>query len=244
MTTAAATGTAAAAAPVPRSLRTRLLRWTLLAALIGTLTPALQCVLLNWIDPPLTLTMLGQTWAHWRATDQWQLPNYTWVNLQDVPRSVPVAALSTEDRSFFHHKGFDMVAIRRAWQRNQKHPGGRIAGGSTISQQVARNVFLSQHRSWVRKGLEAWYTVWLELLVPKRRILEVYINVAEMGPMVFGVQAAAQHWFRKPAAKLRPREAAIVMALLPSPRHWTPASGHVQRRATWIERLPAAMPRP
>lgn len=220
-----------------------LLRLLLLGAVTLTVAPPLQCALLRWVDPPLTLTMVGQSWRNWRETGDWALPAYTWVDLNDVPRCVPVAALSTEDRSFFYHHGFDMGAIRRAWSHNRAHPDGKQMGASTISQQVARNVFLSQNRSWVRKGLEAWYTVWLELLVPKRRILEVYVNVAEMGPMVFGVQAAAQHWYRKPAGRLRMREAASIMALLPSPRRWTPTTGHVQRRAAWIERMPAAVPK-
>ena len=227
----------------PRRWWQRIARWVLWSLLAGVLVPPLQCALLNWLDPPVTLTMLGQAWHNWRQTDNWQLPAYQWVGLEEVPRCVAVAALSSEDRGFFHHHGFDMTAIRRAWQHNRDHPGRRQVGASTISQQVARNVFLTQQHSWVRKGLEAWYTVWLELLVPKRRILEVYVNIAEMGPMVFGVHAAADHWFHKPPAKLRLGEAALIMALLPAPRRWTPATKGVQRRAAWIERLPAAVPK-
>jgi monofunctional biosynthetic peptidoglycan transglycosylase len=104
-------------------------------------------------------------------------------------------------------------------------------------------VFLTQHRSWVRKGLEAWYTVWLELLVPKERILEVYLNVAELGPMVFGVEAAALYWFKHPASQLRAGEAASLAAMLPSPNRWTPKTPRVKRRAAWIQSAPITLPR-
>lgn len=204
--------------------------------------PAVQCALLNVIDPPVTLTMMSRAVSNGWATSDWHLPDRRPVSLADLPRGVPVAAVSSEDRAFFSHHGFDWVSIRRAWHRYRTEPGAKLIGGSTISQQVARNVFLWQHRSWLRKGLEAWYTGWMELLVPKRRILEVYLNVAEMGPMTFGVEAAAHHWYGKPASKLTPREAAHLIALLPSPQRWNPHTPHVERRASWIERNPVRWP--
>ncbi len=207
------------------------------------LVPPLQCLLLNWVDPPVTGTMLQRTLENGWDHGDWSLPAYQWASLETLPRSLPTAAMSSEDRSFLHHDGFDWVAIRRAWDRYRNRPGGRLVGGSTISQQVARNVFLAQHRSWLRKGLEAWYTVWLELLVPKRRILEVYLNVAEMGPMVFGAEAAARHWFSRPAKDLTFPQCASLIGLLPSPRRWTPKTPHVQRRAAWILRSPVAFPK-
>ena len=196
--------------------------------------PACQCALLNVIDPPLTETMLARAIENAWATGEWQWPAYHFVPLSELPRSVLTSAIASEDRKFFSHHGFDMPAIRRAWRAYNGHEKGKLIGGSTISQQVARNAFLWQHRSWVRKGLEAWYTIWLELLVPKRRILEVYVNVAEMGPMTFGIEAGAQHWYHKSATELRPAESAHLLALLPSPRLWTPKTPYVESRARWI----------
>ncbi len=223
--------------------RRRLFRTVLVAFLATLFLPPLQALLLRWVDPPLTLTMVSRsisyTWEH--KAFGW--PDQRWIGLDELPRHVPAAALATEDRKFFTHNGFDMRSIRRAWHRYQTGNGKKLVGGSTISQQVARNVFLWQQRSWIRKGLEAWYTVWLEAFVPKNRILEVYINVAEMGPMVFGVEAAAQHWYQRPAGKLKPQQAARIMSLLPAPNRWTPTSPPAVKRARWIAANPMRMPR-
>jgi len=222
--------------------RRRWLHIFLFSSLAFALVPAAQCALLNVVNPPLTLTMVSRTLAHgWREGD-WTLPDHTPVPIESLPRAVPQAAVSSEDRLFLSHHGFDFASIRHAWHRYRTEPNARLVGGSTISQQVARNVFLWQHRSWLRKGLEAWYTVWLELLVPKKRILEVYLGVAEMGPMTFGIEAAAQRWYGKPARLLRASEAAHIVALLPSPQRWNPKTPHVHRRAAWIERNPVRVP--
>lgn len=221
------------------------LRWWFRAVVVLVLAcaiPACQCGLLNLIDPPLTETMLARALANAWESGEWRLPAYTFVPLGELPRSVLTSAIASEDRGFFAHDGFDLPAIRRAWRAYNGHEGGKLIGGSTISQQVARNVFLWQHRSWLRKGLEAWYTVWLELLVPKRRILEIYVNVAEMGPMVFGAEAGAQFWFHKSADKLKPSESAHLLSLLPSPRRWTPRTSHVEARARWILAAPPRLP--
>ena len=102
--------------------------------------------------------------------------------------------------------------------------------------------FIRENTDAVRKGLEAWYTIWLEMMVPKRRILEVYVNIAEMGPMTFGVQAGAQYWYHKPADKLKPAESEHLLALLPSPRKWTPRTPYVESRARWILAAPPRLP--
>lgn len=206
----------------------------LILAVLACAVPALQCALLNVIDPPCTETMLARAVKNGLDSGEWRLPAYDYMALSEMPRAVLTSAIASEDRKFFTHNGFDMPAIRRAWRAYNGHETGKLIGGSTISQQVARNVFLWQHRSWVRKGLEAWYTIWLEMLVPKRRILEVYVNIAEMGPMVFGIQAGAQFWYHKPAEKLKPVEAAHLLALLPSPNKWTPKTPYVESRARWI----------
>ena len=221
-----------------RPWRTRLRRVVFWGALAVLVVPPLQCLLLTVVDPPLTGTMLSRALRHRWQEDEWRWPERTWVDLADLPAHVARAAVASEDRGFVHHRGFDWGAIRGAWRRYQDGSGKRLAGGSTISQQVARNVFLWQHRSWLRKGLEAWYTVWLEVFVSKRRILEVYVNIAELGPMVFGVEAAAQHWYRQPARTLRPEQAARLIAILPAPNRWTPTSAPAVRRADWIARNP------
>lgn len=220
----------------------RVAKWILRAFLLFLVVPPIQCALLNVVDPPVTETMLNRALLTGLDGQGWMLPAQSTVALASLPHHVPQAAVSSEDRAFFHHHGFDWPAIRRAWHRYRTEPGAHLVGGSTISQQVARNVFLWQRRSWLRKGLEAWYTVWLELLVPKHRILEVYLNVAELGPMVFGVDAAARHWYGKPASKLKPAEAAHLVALLPAPNTWTIATPHVQQRARWILASPVRIP--
>jgi monofunctional glycosyltransferase len=140
--------------------------------------------------------------------------------------------VASEDGHFWMHRGFDWSGICAAAKSNAA--GKRLRGGSTITQQVARNVFLVQHRSWVRKGLEAWYTVWLELLVPKERILELYLNIAESGPHHFGFQAAARHWYGKPAIDLSRDQGARLVALLPNPRERTPVGDLGAKKAAWV----------
>jgi monofunctional biosynthetic peptidoglycan transglycosylase len=145
------------------------------------------------------------------------------------------AAIAAEDARFCSHPGFDFEAIEQAMKANEQ--GRRMRGGSTISQQTAKNVFLWPGRDWVRKGLEAGYTVLIETVWGKRRIMEVYLNVAEMGPGIYGAEAAAQHWFGKSASDLSSREAARLAAILPSPRRYNAGSPgpYVRRRASRIQ---------
>jgi monofunctional biosynthetic peptidoglycan transglycosylase len=213
------------------------------SAVLTVVLPVAQCLLLNVVDPWFTLTMLTRCGEHFRAEGELAWPSYDPIDLDDLPRHIPQAALTAEDQKFFVHSGFDREAIEAAWIAYQDHREGQtLRGGSTISQQVARNVFLWQGRNWVRKGLEAWYTIWLELLVPKKRILELYLNVAEMGPMTFGIEAAAQHWYDRDAGRLTAPQAAAIVALLPAPRTRTPGSSYVQKRARWMIAHPAEMP--
>jgi monofunctional biosynthetic peptidoglycan transglycosylase len=138
-----------------------------------------------------------------------------WVGLSEMSRHIPRAVIAAEDSRFCEHRGFDIEAIEKAMERNQK--GKKLRGGSTISQQTAKNAFLWPGRTYVRKGLEAWFTVLIELIWGKPRIMEVYLNVAEFGRGVFGVEAASRHYFDKPAAKLTRVEAARLAAILPQP---------------------------
>ncbi|RZJ86932.1 MAG: monofunctional biosynthetic peptidoglycan transglycosylase, partial [Brevundimonas sp.] len=166
--------------------------------------------------------------------------SYRWRSLDDISPRLVEAAIAAEDSTFCAHHGFDMKAIERALKANarvEQRGSGRIRGGSTISQQTAKNVFLWPGRDWVRKVLEAGYTVSIETLWGKRRIMEVYLNVAEWAPGVYGAEAAAQHWFDKSASDLTTREAARLVAILPSPRRYKAASPgpYVRRRASRIQ---------
>ncbi len=218
------------------------MRLILVAFVLFLVLPPLQCLALRWLNPPCTETMIMRAWISGRETGQWSMPAQQWRTPQQMPRSVMASAMASEDRGFLHHHGFDWPAIRRAWRHYSDEPGTKLVGGSTISQQVSRNVFLWQHRSWLRKGLEAWYTVWLEVLVPKERILEVYVNIAEMGPMTFGIGAASQYWFHHDAGRLTPLESAQIIALLPAPNHRTVTTPLVQRKARWIAANPVRVP--
>ena len=182
----------------------------------------------RFVPPPATFLMVT------RALDGGEM-NYRWRSLNDISPRLVEAVIASEDSTFCAHRGFDMKAIEKALKANER--GGRIRGGSTISQQTAKNVFLWPGRDWVRKGLEAGYTVLIETLWGKRRIVEVYLNVAEWAPGVYGAEAAAQHWFGKSAADLIPREAARLASILPSPRRYAAArpGTYVRRRASRVQ---------
>jgi monofunctional biosynthetic peptidoglycan transglycosylase len=156
--------------------------------------------------------------------------------LDGIARALPLAIISSEDQRFMVHHGFSWKQMKEALERNKK--GKRIKGASTISQQTAKNVFLWPGRTYLRKGLEAWFTLLMEVLWSKERILEVYMNVAEMGQGVFGAEAAAQHCFGKSAARLSQAEAALIAATLPAPRRFSCSapSGYVQGRQQWVLR--------
>lgn len=189
----------------------------------------LYIIILKWIFPPVTLIQLGnfvQGYGLKRDYVEWD----------DISIEMKLAVMASEDQLFSKHNGFDWKSIEKALEHNEQKPN-RIRGASTISQQVAKNVFLWNGRSWTRKGLEAYFTFMIELIWGKQRILEVYLNVSEMGPGIFGAEAAAQNYFNKPASKLNRREAAMIAACLPNPKKYTvkPASRMVTRRYPWIE---------
>lgn len=163
--------------------------------------------------------------------------NHDWEPLENISINLQKAVIASEDGTFLKHNGFDFRAMQKAYKNNER--GRRIKGGSTISQQTAKNVFLWQGRSYIRKGLEAYFTVLIELIWGKERIMEVYLNSIEMGNGVYGAQAAAEHWYRKDAANLTPRQAAGIAAILPSPRKYTAtsSSSYVNRRKDKIVRV-------
>ncbi len=216
--------------------RRRWRRWLWQGPCLLVLFSILQVLVLRFIDPPFSSVMALRQMEAWGQGDWKFRIHYQWRDLDAMARSVPISLVAAEDQQFPQHNGFDLKAIEKALDHNAK--GKRLRGGSTISQQVAKNVFLWQGRSWLRKGLEAWYTVLIEALWPKQRILEMYANVAEFGDGIYGVEAAAQRYWRKDAARLSASESARLAAVLPSPRRYsaTQPGPFVQRRANWIQR--------
>lgn len=228
--------TVAVTAPPPRR-RMRPLRWIFLwLPLAFVLVSVAQVLCLRWLDPPTSAFMLERRFEAWQVGDRDFRLHYRWRPLGEISRWLPASAIASEDQKFFTHHGFDYQAMDKAWDHNED--GGRIRGGSTISQQVAKNMFLWGGRSYLRKGLEAWYTVLIEQLWGKRRILEVYVNVAEFGDGVYGADAAARALFATTPERLSAAQSARLAAVLPSPRRWSAAhpGAYVQRRAAWIER--------
>lgn len=159
-----------------------------------------------------------------------------WVSLDKISKNASQAVYAAEDQKFLEHHGFDIESMKKAWEGNKK--GKNIKGASTITQQTVKNVFLWPNRSYIRKGLEAYFTVLVELLWSKERIMEVYLNVIEMGEGIYGIEAAAQHYYQKPAAKLNRSEAAMIAAVLPNPRRWNPKrpTPYILGRQAWILR--------
>jgi len=228
--------------PAPGRAPTRRRRWRrwLLLPLWLVLFSVLQVVALRFVDPPFSAFMAIRQADAWLAGEGDFRIAHDWRDLDAMAASLPVALIAAEDQNFASHSGFDLEAIRKARERNAR--GGRLRGGSTISQQLAKNLFLWQGSSapsrWARKGLETWYTALIELTWPKRRILEVYANVAEFGDGVYGAQAAARSFFGRDADGLTPAQCARLAAVLPSPKRYSAAQPgpYVQRRTRAIER--------
>ena len=161
---------------------------------------------------------------------------HEWVPIENISRHLQLAVITSEDQNFENHNGFDFEAIEKALEENNQ--GKRMRGASSISQQTAKNVFLFPQRSWIRKGLEVYFTFLIELFWSKERILEVYLNSIEMGKGIYGAEAAAQYWFKIKAIELSPSQAAAIAAVLPNPRVYraNPASNFIQQRKNWIVR--------
>ena len=187
-------------------------------------------LLLKWVDPPFTLTQLGS----WITGDGLRRD---YVDMDEISSHAKLAMIASEDQLFPDHSGFDWKSIQKAMDYNKRKPN-RIKGASTISQQVAKNVFLWQGKSWFRKGLETYFTFMIELVWGKKRILEVYLNVSEMGPGIFGIEKASQVYFNKPASKLTRQQAAMIAACMPNPNKFTvkPMSRRVAVRHPWVMR--------
>lgn len=192
-------------------------------------------VLFKFVPVPVTPLMVIRS-IEQKMDDKPMILSHDWVPLEEISPNLQKAVIASEDQHFLTHYGFDFNALEKAYENNQK--GKKIKGGSTISQQTAKNVFLWPGRSYIRKAFEAYFTVLIELIWGKERIMEVYLNSIEMGDGVYGAQEAARVWYRKDAANLTKREAAGIAAILPNPRKFkaTNSSSYINRRKNAIER--------
>jgi monofunctional biosynthetic peptidoglycan transglycosylase len=212
----------------------RRIRLTLLSIPLGFGIFSLAlALLLRFVAPPFSMLMLERRVDSWRTGQQYS-PHYEWVNFNRIAPPMALAVISSEDQNFLHHHGFDWGAIQRAMDDDED--GKRLRGGSTLTQQTAKNLFLWPERNWIRKGFEAYFTLLLEACWNKRRILETYLNIVEFGDGIYGVEAAAQHYFHKPADRLTPEEAALLAAVLPNPHRFkaNAPSPYIRGRQQWI----------
>ncbi|KAA9041953.1 monofunctional biosynthetic peptidoglycan transglycosylase [Ginsengibacter hankyongi] len=212
-----------------RGLAKRIFRIILKTIVYGFLFSVLYILFCKWINPPITLTQIG-------SLLQGHGLHRTYVKFDEMNSNVKLSVMASEDQLFPDHNGFDFKSIQKAMKHNRKSKS--LRGASTISQQVAKNVFLWQHGGYLRKGLEVYFTFMIETFWSKQRILEMYLNVAEMGEGIFGVEAASEHYFNKHAKDLSRKQAALIAACLPNPKGYTikPLSAHVASRYPWILR--------
>lgn len=209
------------------ALRHHARRLGLLAFVLLVLAPLLVLLAYRFTAPPATPLMLIRL-AQGEGLD------YRFARMAEISPHLARAVIASEDNLFCRHRGFDTAALRAELSRALA--GERPRGASTITQQTAKNIFLWPGRDPVRKLLETWLAPQLELMLGKRRILELYLNIAELGPGIYGAEAASRHWFDKPAASLTEAEAARLAVILPAPRHWQPTGDHARQRGTVIQR--------
>ena len=202
---------------------------------MALLASSASVLALRWMDPLTSSFILQRKVAVYLEGGRPAGVEYRWVPWDRISPHVGVAVIAAEDQLFPEHMGFDVASIKDALEERER--GERVRGASTISQQVAKNLFLWPGRSWLRKGLEAYFTVLIEAMWPKRRILEVYVNVAQFGDDTFGVGAASERFFAKPPAGITASEAALLAAVLPNPKrlHVDRPSRYVRQRTRWIE---------
>lgn len=214
----------------------RWLRWIGFVALAWVVLSVCLVLVLRFVPPPTSAFMLSRSIDALVDGERGFRLAYRWTAIENVSSNLPIALVAAEDQKFPAHHGFDVEAIQDAM--DDAEDGARMRGASTISQQVAKNLFLWGGRSFVRKGLEAYFTVLIETLWPKRRIIEVYLNIAEFGDGVYGAHAASERFFRELPSSIDARQAALLGAVLPNPRklHVEHPSAYVQRRAAWIQR--------
>jgi monofunctional biosynthetic peptidoglycan transglycosylase len=192
-------------------------------------------LIFKWVHPPITPLMIKRM-IEQKLNGEELKWNYQWVDLEKISPKLQLAVICSEDQKYLEHYGFDWDAIEKAFEQNQKF--GKIKrGGSTISQQTAKNLFLWDGRSYIRKGLEAWFTFLIETFWSKERIMEMYLNIIEMGNGIYGAEAASLYWFKKHAYQLTKDESAAIAAILPNPRKYkaNPCSPYICKRKEWIK---------
>lgn len=213
----------------------KLKKLLLRALLFFFITSVGSVILFRFVPVPVTPLMILRTGEQWMGDRPVRLFK-DWTTLESIGTNMPRAVIAAEDQKFEEHFGFDFEAIRKAQRYNERHRGKKMKGASTISQQTAKNVFLWPSRSWVRKGFEVYFTFLLEVFWSKERIMEVYLNVIETGDGIYGAEAAARHYFHKPASRLTREEAALIAAVLPNPIRWNPArpTPYIRKKANRI----------
>jgi monofunctional biosynthetic peptidoglycan transglycosylase len=237
-------------ATIATSKRRRWLRWLLALPFLFAAGSALQVLTLRFIDPPFSAFMVLRQFEAW-GNGEWTFhPHHQWRDLDKISPWLPLSMVASEDQNFAEHNGFDFRAIEKAKQHNQRmmqraeqrgKPVSHLRGASTISQQTAKNLFLWQGSSLpsraVRKVAEIWYTFLIETLWPKQRILEMYVNFAELGDGIYGAQAASKYFWNKDASQLTLAESAQLASVLPAPRRYNAAhpGPYVQRHADWVQ---------
>ncbi|MDP4199781.1 MAG: monofunctional biosynthetic peptidoglycan transglycosylase [Bacteroidota bacterium] len=217
--------------------------WLWRIALIALAIPIVQVAALRFINPPVTTMMVFRMFDHLFAGERitW---SHTNLGRNEISPYLYSAFVAGEDQRFYQHHGFDLVEIEKAQQSHARHPNRPMRGASTISQQVAKNLFLPPWHSFIRKGVEAYYTVLIEFMWPKERILQMYANVAEFAPNVYGAEEGALFHFKRHAGQLTQQQAAQMASVLPNPKRWSAShpSAYIQRRAARILRQMRGIP--
>lgn len=215
-------------------VRSRKRRWLLTTVVMLVLLPLVPLLVLRWLPPPTSAFMLQARFGGLGDAPACEVVHQRWLAWEQIPEHAKMAVVAAEDQRFAHHWGIDLESVADALREGQD---GSMRGASTISQQVSKNLFLWPGRSWLRKSLEAYLTVWMELIWPKQRILEVYLNIAQFDDCVFGVAAASERLFGVSPQRLRLGQAALLAAVLPNPArlHADRPSDYVRERARWIE---------
>jgi monofunctional glycosyltransferase len=209
-------------------------RWSQRLAALFVLTSLVLVLGLRWIDPPASAFMLRHALNVWRLDQTPPYYQHTWIDWAHIPAGVKLAAIAGEDQRFPRHLGFDLIEIRHAIRTYRE--GGRLRGASTISQQTAKNLFLWPGSGWERKLVEGWFTLLIEILWSKERILEVYLNIAQFSPGTYGLEASSRRYFGRSASELTRQQAALLIGVLPAPGTYRldRPSERLQRRAEWI----------
>lgn len=215
-------------------LLNKIVRFVLKTIVMLIILSVLSTILYRWVAIPVTPLMIIRCWEQ-KSEGKDMVLKHDWVPMEEISPKLQLAVVCSEDQNYLKHYGFDWGAIEKARKANED--GKKLRGGSTISQQTAKNVFLWPGRSYIRKGLEAYFTLLIETFWSKERIMEVYLNSIEMGDGIYGAEAAAQYWFKKKASKLSKDESAALAAILPNPRRYSanPASAFIAKRKTWIK---------